>query len=253
MKEKIPPVITSEPHQKAIEKIVSELKERKDLLGILLYGSLVEKEPRPDSDIDMLAIVTSPGWLLKNFELDGIGVELFIFDITKVLCELCEGQSCYTVRNIGAGKIYYYSDPIILQIKEMGNELYKQGPPLPDELSTFFIRLMYENAMSEVKRKCENPTETSYLVNWIFYMAIINYYQFRRRWLPKWTYLLDDLKEKDKFLYEKVKLYFTEKDVNKKYELVKAIVAHTLEPVGGYTEEEWEIEWWGSKIKTGKK
>lgn len=253
MKDKIPPLIKSEPHRKAIEKIVTDLKERKDLLGIILYGSLVEKEPRPDSDIDMLAIVSSPGWSLKNFEVNGIGVELFIFDVTKVLCELCEGVSCYTVRNIGAGKIYYYSDSIILKIKEMGNELYKKGPPLPDELSCFFIRLMYENAISEVKRKCKNPTETLYLLNWIFYMAIINYYQFRCRWFPKWTYLFEDLKEKDRFLYEKARFYFKEKDLDKKYELVKEIVAHTLKPVGGYPEKEWEIEWWGSKIRTGKK
>ncbi|MCK4649349.1 nucleotidyltransferase domain-containing protein [bacterium] len=253
MNNKIPHLIKSEPHRKAIEKVIADLKKRGDLLGIILYGSLVEREPRPDSDIDMLAIVSSPGWSLKSFEIDGIGVELFIFDIIKILYEVCGTPGHYLVRNIGAGKIYYYSDPVILEIKKIGEKLYRKGPSKLDELSRFFIRLMYQNALSEVKRKCKDSTETLYLLNWIFYMAIVNYHQLGGIWLPKWTYLFKDLEEKDKFLSEKAKVYLKEKDLDKKYELVKEIVAHVLEPVGGFPGKEWEIEWWGSKIKAKKK
>jgi len=112
---------------------------------------------------------------------------------------------------------------------------------------------MYTNAIDEVKRKCKDSTETLYLLNWIFYRTIIDYYRLQCAWLPKWTYLVPDLKERDKFLHERCKYFLTETDLERKYQSVKEIVEYIIKPFGGYTEETWKAVWSGGKITTTKR
>ena len=241
---KIPPFIPSEPHRKAAEKVVNDLKKREDLLGVIIFGSVVEKTPKPTSDLDLLVIVSSFDWGIKCFKIDGITVELFIRSILKVFNDIFYGENELIVRNIGAGKIYYTKEnSIIFPLKKFAEDRYRKGPPPCDETYIFLMRLMYTNAIDEVKRKCKDSTETLYLLNWILSKAIVDYYRLQCVWLPKWSYLILDLKERDKFLYERCRHFLTEIDLERKYQSVKEIVEYVLKPFGGYTPEEWKMIW----------
>ena len=201
----------------------------------------------------MMAIVGSMDWGTKHFKVNGINVELFILNIFKILDDLFSGESELVVRNMGAGKIYYAKkNSIVFLLKKFAENRYKKGPPPKDETYIFFTRLMYTNVIDEVKRKCKDSTETLYLLNWIFYRTIVDYYRLQCVWLPKWSYLISDLKERDKFLYERCKHFLTETDLESKYQTIKEIVEHILQPVGGYAEEEWKAVWSGGKIITSE-
>lgn len=110
----IPLPIQSEPHRKAVEKVVNDLKKRGDLLGVIIFGSVVEKTPKPTSDLDLIAIVNSFDWGTKCFKVNGINVELFILNILKVSNDIFSGESELVVRNMGAGKIYYAKENSII-------------------------------------------------------------------------------------------------------------------------------------------
>lgn len=238
------------PQLRVAEKVVASLKKRDDLMGVVIFGTLGEENrvPRPDSDVDLIAIIDSDKWSSKFFKVDGIPVELFIMNVLRVINALYQGSSEMIVRNIGAGRVYYYKDPLTLMLKEFAEKLYKKGPPPRAEVFILFARIMYKNALNEVIHRCKDLGEKLYLQNLIFYRAILNYYQFQCAWLPKWTYLFEDLKKRDSFLYGLCKSFLLESDIDRKYDCLKKLVKHILKPVGGYAPKEWRIDWLGPKI-----
>src|ERR1700682_3263733 len=51
--------LTSDP---AIRKMMNELEARPDVLGVAIFGSTARGDQRPDSDVDVYALVTEGSW-----------------------------------------------------------------------------------------------------------------------------------------------------------------------------------------------
>jgi hypothetical protein len=229
------------PYHKIAKKVLEKLQEEFRVMALVVFGSVVEKVPEKDSDLDLLAIVQDRTWGVRSFVVDGIPVELFIYNLWRVVKGIFQGQDVYVIRNIGAGKIFYTENPLMLTLKEFSEAYYKRGPLPKRDLFIFYERIMFSNAIDEVRRKCEDDAEKLYLLNWIYFKAVASYYHYRIRWLPKWSYLFPELLKDDSYMYNLCKGFLSEQNIDKKYEIIKEMVEYVLKPTGGYPKGSWQL------------
>jgi len=92
-------------HQRALDKSVERLRKDPDVVAVLLAGSLARQVARPDSDVDLIAVVTDEGWQQR---LNSGAVTFFWRDVADWEGGYAEGR--------------FLSESFILEAAQRGSE-----------------------------------------------------------------------------------------------------------------------------------
>jgi len=62
-------------HRKILDELIAEYKDKENLIGIWIFGSVVEGKERPDSDVDITIVYDKGEWELFKEERYGIKID----------------------------------------------------------------------------------------------------------------------------------------------------------------------------------
>jgi predicted nucleotidyltransferase len=228
-------------HKKIIEQVVEEYKGKEYVLGIMLFGSHALGFERAGSDIDIYIFVREEKRSgKKKYMLHGTEIGLTFLTIPTAARKMVYAQSKALLRNLMEGKVLYSIDSRLPFLQELAKRI-KRRPYRQEWMILKRKRLTH--FLESTKRLAEEGKDilALYSMNFAFNEAIRLFYYFRQ-WRPaKRTYILKELKEGDRKLYDLTKDYLSEENVKRKHDFLSQIITHVIAPHGGFLPKTWRV------------
>ncbi|MCK4649348.1 nucleotidyltransferase domain-containing protein, partial [bacterium] len=224
-----------------IEEIVEEYKGKECVQGIMLFGSHVLGLETPESDVDIYVFVDKEENAKDTRQLiQGTEVGLTFFTIPTAARKMVEAQSRALLRNLMEGKVLYSVDDRIVLLQELARRV-KRRPKREEWI--ILKRKRMSHFLESTERLVREGKEilALYTMNFAFNEAIRLFYALQQ-WRPaKRTYIMRELKESDKPLYDLVKQFLHEYNVEAKYNIFYRIITHIIDPHGGFLPKRWKV------------
>ncbi len=231
-----------------IERVLEFFNGDENIAGVILYGSLAAGKCKEDSDIDLQVLVFDYNSKKQHIEFDGVEMDLsydnFYYTVTGSLVHRKE----YFLKSLGSGEILIdKTNGLLTRSVEYIKNVFEQRPyNHRNHIQTMFMRYGYENRLNEAKRYADSDDLTSEYILASAFDSIMysfdtynNYYPAIRR------KYLEELKDKDEFLWKLSNEFFTAQYLSKRIEIFEKILKYFLKPLGGFLPEEWEIPVYG--------
>ncbi|MEW5694143.1 MAG: nucleotidyltransferase domain-containing protein [Candidatus Hydrogenedentota bacterium] len=235
--------VIQEPFSESLQEIIRVYKSGNPAyMGALVFGSVVEKIPKPTSDLDIIVFMKPP-FVESNVvkRVKGVKAEIYIRPFDKIVNAVCATRDFFYTRNIGAGLLVDYINPLVPALKRLAEINWRQGPLRLKTSSHFFIRHKLENMLSELKTRANDEMVKRFLLAWDFDYAISAHYAMMQLYLSKWSYLMGYLKVRDKKLYDMSEEFLLSTDIENKERKLREIFDYIVAPFGGYPPNEWKI------------
>jgi len=178
---------------------IQELKEREDVVGIILFGSWARGNNRPGSDVDLVVIVKE-GYRRCFEERDGQVFEM-IFTTAKSALEFWTAN-----RNDAAGlwevaEILYEKDDVVSVIKKSTTEMLSSGKTLPDihQIGQWKFDAGDQIGYAEYLYEKDPVTADMILSNKVFALTEV-FFDLRGKWTPAPKQRLSKIKEESEEL-----------------------------------------------------
>lgn len=231
----------TEGHERVINIVCEELKARKDVMGIILFGSLATGDFHKYSDVDLYVVVNQKTDKVSCFVKEGITVQIQwrgLIDFKEKIMKQTRNKPVSLT-----GKILYDPSGIIEKhLKKSAEFLENKGPKPMSEEEKLMVQISLSGDIKTVKGLLEkgNQAGAVLLMNDLLLQALDVFYDHRGWWNPGKKRVIGDLKKRDYTLgctAEKVILSNSLDERLKSLIKVRNIV---LEILGG-SKEEYEI------------
>lgn len=225
-------------YQGVLDRTVTELKARPDVLAILWCGSSATDQMGPASDIDLHVLVEGELRQRVTRRVDGIQVEIFFNPPTNIPIYWEREERGQTLTMFAQGKILYDPRGILAGLQKEAQTRYDAGPQAQTEDEIARARFFIQDAFDDAADALAAGSPIAFVVlHQVFELLMTQYYRMQRRWQPKTKRLLSDLNRRDGTLYELARRFLEELGAQRKYILLKEMAAYILEPVGGLSVE----------------
>jgi len=167
----------------ATKKFLEELKQRVDVLGVIVFGSWARGNNRPDSDVDMV-IILSDGYRRTVEYHDGQAFEI-IYTTPKSAVDFWESHKddCYGLWEVA--KIIYDKDGTVGELKEKANEIIQRGKKTIDEYQIGQYKFSAEDEIKAVEKLIDEDTVTASLVLFKTVQSLTElFFDLRKLWTP---------------------------------------------------------------------
>lgn len=230
----------------ALNIFVEKHKKNKNVVAILLTGSFVHSIPDKNSDLDICVILKDSKFRERgNTWIDGIEVEYFMNSIKQFdayfVDELSKGS--HTAHMFANSRILFRRgnevDKLIERAKKIMNTPRKKMSDVSRELSKYLLDDL-EKDLEDVFLKKDNFSFDLIAIQ-ILSSSLDIFFQVKRINPVKYKRLKNCLKrEEPKFanLYEKAVL---EKDIKKRFRLLKNLVYYMEDKLDGKRSKEWKL------------
>lgn len=145
--------------EEVLEKVVTEQKLDKNLLGILLFGSVASQTHTWKSDIDLIYIYETqePAWGLVNRFVDGIAVQYFY----ATLDTLIQNQKSvpYLLHMFSEAKILFDRHGSVAPVIEGIRQYFAANP----EVEADWVRI---KQLHQVEKKGPECAQTTIIQRW---------------------------------------------------------------------------------------
>lgn len=230
-----------EPYRAPATGFVEKLKRRGDYLGSLIFGSVVEKQPREGSDIDFVGFLTGPAWMLGQTRHAGRLFECWLHRLDKICLAILAYRHYFTLRNVAAGVLVDWQTDLLPKLKRVAEVNWPAGPLRPPASSHFYMRAKYQNLRDERRTRAKDEATSAFLQAWTLDNVITDFYRFYGLYVPKWNYLMKYLQVRDGIMHKLVVDYFDSRSLDEREPRLRRVVEHHLAPVGGYLPREWVV------------
>lgn len=165
------------------EKFVAELRQRPDVLGVVLFGSRARGNNRSDSDVDLVVILTE-GYRRTVEHRDGQAFEI-IYTTEKGALEYWENHKDDAAGLWAVAKILLDKDGTIERLKNNIKEVLDTGKTPIDEYQLGQFRFDAEDQLKYVESIfADDPTTANLiLTNKIFGLTEL-FFDIRQIWTP---------------------------------------------------------------------
>ncbi len=203
---------------------IEDLKNHKDVLGIILFGSYARGNNRPNSDVDLIVILTE-GYK-RTVEYRNDQAFEIIYTTAKSAMDFWKSNinDCFGVWSVA--KILYDKDSTIQSLQKEALEIIKEGKKLIDEDQVKQFKFSAEDEIAYVIEISEaNPAIASLVLQNTVKSLIELYFDLRREWTPAPKQQLLKIGEADPGLYENLNQFYTENvPLLKKAEIAKDVL-----------------------------
>jgi predicted nucleotidyltransferase len=230
-------------HEEIINQVVEEYKKKPHVIAILLYGSHALGIAKPDSDIDIYVVTNRRvAQRSKKTTIKGVEVGIMVHHFAWLVPQIVYRYKPVLVRNYKESKILHCTDAGVKFIKKLAEIVFKEGARPANETSIIFMRKRITHlAGDSVKLAAKDPLTALHVMNVAFHTIITTYYRLHLWVRTKRTYVLKEIKKGDNFFYQLITEYLKEYDPPKKAIILDKMAQYTLEPVGGFLPDEWEV------------
>ncbi len=231
---------------KIIENIVLKYKQNKNVLGIMLFGSVARNKFDKYSDIDIYILLNRKEKHSRiNFVEDGVRIDLILDSLKEVKRYL--KKDMYSVRRstshmLAHGHILYQENVVLEKIQKLATEnlslktKYSQKELLMHKYSI-------DDFLGEVKRDIENNDliafglDSQLLLNNIIELSLkLNGEFFRQS-----NEMSEVLKKIDEGFQKEINSFYKTCNIKEKEKTLSKLVEYSHEKLGGPLPERWEI------------
>lgn len=206
------------------QKFLEELKQRSDVLGVIMFGSWARGNNRPDSDVDLVVILTD-GYRRTVEHRNGQPFEI-IYTTEKGAFDYWEGHKDDAAGLWAVAKILYDKDGTIEQLKNKIKEVLDAGKKAIDEYQLGQFRFDSEDQLKYVEGiLASDPTTANLmLTNKIFTLTEL-FFDIRQMWTPAPKQRLAEIQKISLDFYSLLQQFYQEQITLKdKLEIAKKIV-----------------------------
>ncbi|MBL4889271.1 MAG: hypothetical protein JKX97_04530 [Candidatus Lindowbacteria bacterium] len=211
-------------------------------MGIFVYGSAVgTKGTRAPKDIDVISVNSGATPKNESFLCDEDLVEHFAYVFDNAVRGVVAYRSPLLVKNMASGVLLNpeASDPKLINLKCVSESNLRKGPPQIGKFGHIIMRIKYETVCRELRVPGLQEEARAFLHAWTTNQVIGDFYHFYGLYLPKWSYLMDYLQERDLEMHTLVTKYLSSEDLDDRDQKLFAIIDHHLKPFGGFPSAEW--------------
>ncbi len=167
----------------ATQNFLEKLKQRTDVLGVIMFGSWARGNNRSDSDVDLVVILTE-GYRRTVEHKDGQAFEI-IYTTEKGAFEYWESHKDDAAGLWAVAKILFDKDGTIERLKTKIKEVLDAGKKPIDEYQLGQFRFDAEDILKYVESiLASDPTSANLiLTNKIFALTEL-FFDIRQMWTP---------------------------------------------------------------------
>jgi predicted nucleotidyltransferase len=206
------------------QKFVEELKQRPDVLGVIMFGSWARGNNRPDSDVDLVVILTE-GYRRTVEHRNGQAFEI-IYTTEKGAFNYWESHKDDAAGLWAVAKILFDKDGTIERLKTKIAEVLGAGKKPIDEYQLGQFRFDAEDILKYAESiLASDPTSANLiLTNKIFALTEL-FFDIRQMWTPAPKQRLAEIQKINPDFYALLKAFYQEQtNLEGKLETAKKIV-----------------------------
>lgn len=206
------------------QNFVEELKKRSDVLGVILFGSWARGNNRPDSDVDLVVILTD-GYRRTVEYRDKQAFEI-IYTTEKGAFDYWESHKDDAAGLWEIAKILFDKDGTIERLKNKIKKVLNAGKKPIDEFQLGQFRFDAEDQLKYVESVLANDPTTANLIltNKIFALTEL-FFDIRQMWTPAPKQRLERIKEISPDFYSLLQQFYQEQlPIKEKLLVAKNIV-----------------------------
>jgi len=213
----------------ATQKFLEELKQRTDIVGVIMFGSWARGNNRPDSDVD-LVVILSEGYRRTVERRDGQDFEI-IYTTEKGALDYWESHKDDAAGLWEVAKILYDKDGTIKQLQAKIKEVLDAGKKAIDEYQLGQFRFDAEDILKYVECILVSDPTTANLILTNKISALTElFFDIRQMWTPAPKQRLAKLKEiSPDFYFLLGKFYQEQITLKNKLEAAKKIISLIFE------------------------
>lgn len=203
---------------------LEELKQRPDVLGVIMFGSWARGNNRPDSDVDLVVILTE-GYRRTVEHRNGQAFEI-IYTTEKGAFEYWESHKDDAAGLWVVAKILFDKDGTIERLKTKIKEILDNGKKAIDEYQLGQFRFDAEDSLKYVESILANDPITANLIlsNKIFSLTEL-FFDIRQVWTPAPKQRLAKIKEISPELHSLLEQFYRDAiSTKEKLEVARKII-----------------------------
>lgn len=210
----------------ATQKFLDELKQRTDVVGVIMFGSWARGNNRTDSDVDLVVILTE-GYRRTVEHRDGQAFEI-IYTTEKAAFDYWESHKDDAAGLWAVAKILFDKDGTIERLKNKITQVLDAGKKLIDEYQLVQFRFDAEDILKYVESiLASDPTSANLiLTNKIFALTEL-FFDIRQIWTPAPKQRLAEVKKISPDFYTLLNEFYQEQISLKD----KLVVTNKIVPV----------------------
>ena len=220
---------------KATNNFLQELKSRGDVLGVILFGSWARGNSRPDSDVD-LVVILSDGYQ-RTVEQRGTQIFEIIYTTEKDALEYWASHPDDAAGLWQVAKVLYDRDGTIERLRANATEILKRGKKPINARQREQFHFDAEDQVEYTQRilALDPATASLILTNKVFSLTEL-FFDLRRRWTPAPKQRLAEIAAISRQFSELLqKFYAEDASMKEKFAVAKQIIAVVFgEPEDGH-------------------
>jgi predicted nucleotidyltransferase len=209
---------------KIIEQFLEELKQNPKVLGIILFGSWARGNNRPDSDMD-LVVILSEGYRRTVEFRDGQAFEI-IYTTAPAAVDFWKNNKddCYGLWQVA--KVLYDKDGTINKLKKEAEEIIKSGKEQVDEYQIGQYKFSAEDEIRAIEAMVEKDVTTAnLLISRLALLLLEQFFDIKKLWTPAPNQRLSVIKEVNLELYHLLTEFYKEgNDIKNRIDLIKNMI-----------------------------
>lgn len=191
------------------QKFLDELKQRPDVLGVIMFGSWARGNNRPDSDVDLVVILTE-GYRRTIEHRNGQPFEI-IYTTEKGAFDYWESHKDDAAGLWAVAKILFDEDGTVERLKTKIKEVLDAGKKAIDEYQLGQFRFDAEDQLKYAGSILTSDPTTANLIltNKIFALTEL-FFDIRQIWTPAPKQRLIEIKKISPEFYSLLKEFYHE-------------------------------------------
>lgn len=189
------------------QRFIEALKNRPNVIGIVLFGSWARGNNRPDSDVDLLVIVTD-GFKRAVEYLDSQAFEI-IYTTAPSTVQFWESSKDECARFWEIAKILFDKDGTVHSLREHAAQIVKEGKPAleADQLARFQFDAEDQLRAIQYISSSDATTASLLLTNKVFLLTEL-FFDVRQIWTPAPKQRLAEIQAISPECYALIKAFF---------------------------------------------
>jgi len=205
------------------KNFLEQLKSRPDVLGVIMFGSWARGNNRPDSDVDLVVILTE-GYRRTVEYVDKRAFEI-IYTTEKSAMDFWKNykDDCFSLWSVA--KVLYDKDGGVERLKAEADKIIKDGKNPIDDYQKGQYKFSAEDELAAVKSKVEIDPATANLIisKSVLFLSEI-FFDLRQMWTPAPKQRLSKLKEVSPELGELFERFYTTPALENMISIVDKII-----------------------------
>ena len=208
---------------KATHSFLENLEQRKDVLGVVMFGSRARGNNRPDSDVDLVVILTD-GFRRAVEYHDGQAFEI-IYTTGKSALAYWKNHPDDAAGLWAVAKVLFDRDGTIAKLKNKIQRVLKKGKAPIDAHQLGQFRFDAEDILKYVEHIVDaDPTTANFiLTNKVFTLTEL-FFDIRQLWIPAPKQRLAKIKEINPDLYTLLSEFYSDKNLEERLQTASDIL-----------------------------